>query len=216
MKLTIKELLFPSRCVICRKVIAAGEHICPACARELSPTGSQCCQHGDFFDACYSPFFYAEPLRPSFHRYKFIGLRNYAVPYGKWMADCLVREEQTRFDFITWAPLSRLRLWQRGYDQAELLATEIGRHLSLPLQPTLKKSHRKPLSRQSGNKALRAAVVLGAYSLRKGVDVAGKRILLVDDIITTGSTLTECARILKTAGAAEVVCVTLARKSDKK
>lgn len=216
MKLTIKELVFPSRCVICRKVIAAGEHICPECARELSPTGGQCYQHGDFFDACYSPFFYAEPLRPSFHRYKFNGLRNYAVPYGKWMADCLVREEQTRFDIVTWAPLNRLRLWQRGYDQSELLAAQISRQLRLPLSPTMKKAHRKPLSRQSGSKALRAAVVLGAYSMGKGVDVTGKRILLVDDIITTVSTLTECARILKTAGASEVICVTLARRSDKK
>lgn len=214
MKRAILELLFPSRCVICRKIITANEHICPGCARELTPTGSQCAQHGDFFDLCLSPFFYAEPLRASFHRYKFNGLRSYALPYGRWMADLLVREGRTDFDLVTWAPLSRLRRWRRGYDQSELLAAEVSRRLSLPLRAALKKAHRKPLSRLEGKKALRSAHILGAYAIARGVDVAGKRILLVDDIVTTGSTLSECARILKTAGAAEVVCITLARRKD--
>ena len=206
------DLLFPPRCVICRALVGIGEQICPDCARELSPTGSQCEQHGDFFDACFSPFFYEEPLRASFLRYKFQGLTGYCKPYGKWMADCLVREDETRFDFITWAPLSLRRRLKRGYDQAELLAREVGKHLELPVQSTLKKAHRKPLSRLEGGKAVRSAQVLGAYSMRKDADVVGKHILLVDDVITTGSTLSECARMLKTAGAERVICVTLARR----
>lgn len=212
MKLTPVELLFPSRCIICQKLTAPGELICPGCARALSLTGSQAKQHGDFFDACYSPFYYEEPLRASFLRYKFNGRNGYAKLFGKWMADCLVREEQTQFDFVTWAPLSRRRRWKRGYDQAQLLAREISSRLELPLQSTLKKAHRTQLSRLEGGKAVRSAHILGAYSLRRQVDVADKRILLVDDIITSGATLSECARILKTAGAAEVVCITLARK----
>ena len=206
------DLLFPPRCVICRELVGLKEKICPDCARDLSYTGSQVKQHGDFFDACYSPFYYEAPLRASFLRYKFHGYAHYAKLYGKWMADCLVREEETQFDFITWAPLYWRRKLHRNYDQAQLLAREIGSHLLLPLKSTLKKAYREPLSKQEGSKAIRSAQVLGAYSLVKRADVVGKRILLVDDIITSGATLSECARILKTAGAKEIICVTLARK----
>lgn len=130
------------------------------------------------------------------------------------MADCLIAQEQLTFDLVTWAPLSRLRRWRRGYDQAELLAREVSSQLGLPLQSTLHKANRKPLSRLEGSRSIRAARILGAYSLGNGANVAGKRILLVDDIVTSGATLNECARILKTAGAAEIICVTLARKRD--
>lgn len=206
-------LLFPPKCPICQKLVGLGETICPDCARALPlASGSRVKQKGDFFEGCYSPFYYEEPLRGSFLRYKFSGRQHYARIYGKWMSDCLVAQEQTGFDLVTWAPLSRLRRWRRGYDQAELLAKEVAAHLSLPLVSTLHKANRRPLSRLEGSRAVRAARILGAYSLVKGADVAGKRLLLVDDIVTSGATLNECARILKTAGAAEIRCVALARK----
>lgn len=206
------ELLFPTKCVICKRLVTQDPPICPDCARKLKPTGGKARQNGDFFDGCYSPFFYREPLRESFHRYKFNGHQHYSKLYGKWMADCLRAHEVTGFDWITWAPLSWLRRWRRGYDQAELLAREIGKQLGLPVVPTLNKKYRRPLSRLSGEKSARAARVLGAYTLRPAITVKGKRLLLVDDIVTSGATLSECARVLKTQGAAEVACVTLARK----
>ena len=215
MRLTILDLLFPPKCVICQKVLPPGEFICPHCARELSPTAGQSKQHGDFFDVCYSPFFYVAPLRESFLRYKFSGRTVYAPHYARWMADCLTGEDTARFDCITWAPLSTRRRLKRGYDQAQLLALELGKLLSLPVTSTLRKKHRKPLSRLEGKRAIRAGQLLGAYSLKSGINMTGKRILLVDDIITSGATLSECARILKTAGAAEVVCVTLARRQEQ-
>lgn len=211
-KPTLVDLLFPPRCIVCRKLTGLEEHICPECARNLSYTGSQTKQKGDFFDGCYSPFFYEEPLRASFLRYKFNGFRQYSKLFGKWMADCLISQGETDFDFITWAPLNRVRKLFRGYDQAQLLAQHIATHLSLEVRPTLKKAYRRPLSRLEGNKAVRSARVLGAYSVLKHAQLAGKRVLLVDDVITSGATMSECARMLKTAGAAKVVGVTLLRK----
>ena len=209
------DLLFPPKCPICQKLVGLGETICPDCARALPlASGARGTHKGDFFEGCYTPFFYEEPLRRSFLRYKFNGQQHYARIYGKWMADCLVAQQQTEFDLVTWVPLSRLRRWRRGYDQAELLASQVASHLSLPLICTLRKANRKPLSRLEGSRAIRSARILGAYSLAKGADVAGKRLLLVDDIVTSGATLNECARILKTAGAAEIRCVALARKRD--
>lgn len=207
------DLLFPPKCPICQKLVGLGEIICPGCARALPcAAGRQGERRGDCFEACYSPFFYEEPLRAAFLRYKFGGKRHYALVFGRWMADCLTAREATGFDLVTWAPLSRLRRWRRGYDQAELLARQVARRLSLPLLATLHKAHRPPLSRLKGDRALRSARILGAYSLRPNAAVRGRRILLVDDIITSGATLDECARVLKTAGAKQVVCVTLARR----
>lgn len=209
------DLLFPPKCLICQRLVGPGEAICPDCARSLPfASGGKVNQKGDFFEACYTPFFYEEPLRASFLRYKFNGRQHYARTYGQWMADCLVAQEEICFDLVTWAPLSRLRRWRRSYDQAELLAKEVAARLSLPLAATLRKANRKPLSRLEGSRSIRSARILGAYSLAQGVDVAGKQLLLVDDIVTSGATLNECARVLKTAGAARIICVALARKRD--
>lgn len=210
------ELLFPPKCIICQKILTGRETICPECARSLPvATGTQVKHKVEFTEGCYAPFFYEEPLRSAFLRYKFSGREHYATSFGKWMADCLTGQEQTEFDFVTFAPLSRLRRWRRGYDQAELLANEIAAQLNLPLVPTLTKAYRRPLSRLEGERSIRSARIMGAYSLRKGADVREKRILLVDDITTSGATLSACAQVLKCAGASEIACVTLAQKRSK-
>ncbi len=207
------DLLFPPKCIICQKLVPLQTAICPECARALSPTGAQAEQHGDFFEACYSPFFYEEPLRSAFLRYKFNGRKQYAPVFAKWMADCLQEQEDLpAFDFVTWAPLSRLRLWRRGYDQAFLLAESVGKQLRIPVKPTLKKAYRRPLSQLSGDRSARMVRILDAYSVRPDAAVNGRSILLIDDITTSGATLSECARALKTSGAREVYCLTLARK----
>jgi ComF family protein len=206
------DLLFPPRCVVCERILTLGASICPDCAGQLQPTGSHAKQPLEGSEGCYSPFYYAEPLRASFLRYKFNGDVSHAIPYGRWMADCLVAQGETNFDFVTWAPLNKWRRRRRGYDQAQLLARQVGRQLKLPVVPTLKKAYRRPLSRLEGTLAVRRARILGAYRVRRGKQIAGKRILLVDDVITSGATLSECVRQLRLAGAAEVVCVTLARK----
>ena len=87
--------------------------------------------------------------------------------------------------------------------------------MNLPLVPTLTKAYRRPLSRLEGERSLRSARIMGAYSLRKGADVREKRILLVDDITTSGATLGACAQVLKCAGASEITCVTLAQQRPK-
>lgn len=211
-KPTVLDFLFPARCIICRDLQDPGVFICPECARNLSVTGSQAKQHGDFFDACYSPFFYEEPLRESFLRFKFRNRPQFSRQFGKWMADCLVGQEEAPFDLITWCPLNWMRRLDRGYDQARLLAEEVARHTGLTAIPTMKKEHREPLSAMEGIKSVRSAHIMGAYTLRRNADVAGKRILLIDDVITSGSTMSECARILKTAGAKDVVGLTLMRR----
>lgn len=213
---SLLDLLFPPKCVICQKLLPHGEVICSECARKLPfTTDAQTKSKVDFTEGCYAPFFYEEPLRAAFLRYKFRGYQHYARCFGKWMADCLIRQDQTDFDLVTFAPLSCLRRWKRGYDQSRLLAEEIAGQLALPLAVTLVKAYRKPLSQLEGERSVRAARIMGAYTLYKGAAVKGKRILLVDDITTSGATLSECAQVLKQAGAAEITCITLAQKRHK-
>ena len=122
----------------------------------------------------------------------------------------LQREYPDGFDMLTWVPVSRLRKLRRGYDQVELLAKAVGRELGLSPVPTLKKiRNNRPQSRLK-DPAARRANVLGAYRLLEGAAVKGQRVLLLDDILTTGATAGECARVLLSAGAKEVHCAAVA------
>ena len=125
------------------------------------------------------------------------------------------------FDTVTWVPVSPRRLRQRGYDQARLLAESACRLWETKPLPLLRKTVHNPA--QSGLKeaAARRANVLGVYEAVDPERISGHRILLVDDICTTGATLAECARVLREAGAADVVCAAAAltpleRDSGKK
>ena len=110
------------------------------------------------------------------------------------------------FDLITWVPTSGLRCFTRGYDQAKLLANATGQELGQPPVRTLRKiRHNRPQSGINGQ-AQRCANVKNVYRVTDPQKVCGKRILLLDDVITTGATAGECARVLLTAGAKEVHC----------
>ena len=122
----------------------------------------------------------------------------------------LQQEFPEGFDVLTWVPVSRLRRFRRGYDQVELIARSVGRELGMIPVPVLQKiRHNRPQSRIQDD-AGRRANVLGAYRLKESQQISGKRILLLDDIFTTGSTVGECARVLRTAGAKEVHCAAIA------
>ena len=207
------DLIYPPRCVFCRKLLTEGERdICAGCAATLPVTeGKRAEQTGEFFEKCVSPLYYMGDVRESFCRYKFQGAEGYAGPYARWMADCVRDHVEGGFDLITWAPLSRKHLRKRGYDQAKLLACRMAKELGREAAPLLRKPRDVKTQSGLGGAEERKANVLGAYEPLSGAEVAGKRVLLVDDIITTGATLSECARVLRTAGAASVVCVTLAR-----
>lgn len=114
-------------------------------------------------------------------------------------------------DAVTWTPLSRQRRRERGYDQAQLLAKWVARELELPVLGMLDKVRDIPPQSGIQDDARRRANVLGAYCLRKNARPEGMNLLLVDDVVTSGSTLSECARLLSGAGTQTVVCATLAQ-----
>lgn len=209
------DILFPPRCVFCRKILPSGQgSVCPKCEAELPYTGNNSAQKGDFFSVCVSPLYYEDEVRESLLRFKFKDATGYAGTYAKIIAECVSRELAGRYDYISWVPLSRKRYKERGYDQAMLIALAVALELDALAVGTLEKTVHVEKQSKMGSPEKRRANISGAYAVSDPELIEGKRILLIDDIITSGSTLSECARMLRAKGAAEVMCATVARSRD--
>jgi ComF family protein len=160
------------------------------------------------FDAAYSFGPYDGKLRSLIHLLKYSGVRTLAKPLGRHLSLALPREE--RFDLVIPMPLHWLRLWRRGFNQSGLLAREIARRNGIPLRNAVRRT--RLTSPQAGlSNSKRRVNVAGAFAVRRKSSVEGLRILLVDDVMTTGATASACASALKKAGARHVALLTLAR-----
>ena len=208
------DLFFPPKCPFCHKLLpSSAELFCGHCQKALpwtTPSVSE--QKVEFTAGCVSPLYYLDDVRESIHRFKFKNCSGYAGLYGLLMAQAVHDTwPDVSFDAVTWVPLSKRRKRQRGYDQAMLLAQAISRQLSLPAAATLVKVRHTPAQSGQAEERARRVNVLNAYNTLSGAELQGKTLLLCDDVVTTGSTLSECARMLRTAGAERVYAVTLAR-----
>lgn len=203
-------LLFPPKCLLCKRVLKDDElDLCRKC-RVNGPECANFRKKLPFIDSWAAVWYYEGNARRSLLRYKFRGKPNYATGYGRLLAMKLQEAHPDGMDLLTWVPISRLRRLRRGYDQVELLAQAVGQELGMEPVPLLRKiRHNRPQSRIIGE-AKRRANVLGAYRAENAELLQGKRILLLDDIITTGATAGECARVLLTAGAKEIHCGAMA------
>ena len=207
---SLLDLLFPPKCPFCGRVLDV-PGICGACRKELPwTTGEDEVRRGPGGFRCAAPLWYEGLAREGLHRFKFQGMVSAAPVLGELVARCAAESFSGEFDTVTWVPVSPRRLRRRGYDQAELLAESACRLWDTRPRRLLRKTVHNPA--QSGLKepAARRANVLGVYEPADPEGIAGRRILLVDDICTTGATLTECARVLKEAGAADVACAAVA------
>ena len=136
----IAHLLYPWKCVFCESVLKDTD-ICRECEEKLPYTvGDSAMQKFPFIDKCVSPLYYKDKVRASVHRYKFGGCSAYSRRYAALMSDCVENNLDCRsIDVISWIPLSKKRLRQRGYDQARLIAEEIAAKTGLPCRQLLQK-----------------------------------------------------------------------------
>ena len=189
-------------CVCCRTAFLNefpldAEGRCGLCRRGLNG-----------FDAAYSFGLYETELRELIHLFKYGRVQTLARPLGRMLSSALPREEH--FDVIVPMPMHWRRRWQRGFNQAELLANELGRRSHIPVRKAMSRVHHKRAQAGLTN-AKRRLNVAGAFRVKNASVVAGKRVLLIDDVMTTGATASGCAKVLKRAGAAHVSLLTVGR-----
>jgi len=209
---SLLDLLFPPKCVFCSKVIGSGdEGWCDKCTESLPYVGKNVRQDGEFYEFCVSPLFYKGQVRKSILRFKFRGAASYASVYGKFLAECIRENPDIGYEIISWVPLSSNRERSRGYDQAMLLALATALELDDVAVETLTKPHDVQAQSELGGRDERSANISGAYAVMDPDLIQGKCVLLIDDVVTTGSTLAECAKVLLSGGASRVVCAALAR-----
>ena len=212
----IFRLLYPSKCILCEKLLTKGEtDLCHSC-RQNVPVFTKGKFKISFVARWTALWYYKENVRSSMLRYKFANRRHYGYVYGRLLAMKLLQEGWDDFDVLTWVPISFRRFWKRGFDQTALIAKVVGKELGRPARSVLRKHRHTPPQSGIRDDAARRANVLGAYRVKRPAKIAGKRILLLDDIITTGSTLSECAKTLMIAGAEKVICTAVAAAGEHK
>ena len=204
------DFFFPRRCPFCGRV-AGRALLCPKCETDLPRcdrvrTGA--------FGECAAPLYYEGSVRDAILAFKFKGRIEHLNCFGALMAEKAAEVYADRFDAVTWVPVSKKRLKKRGFDQARMLCASLCVDWHIDPQETLRKTGDNPPQSGIDDPAARRANVLDMYEPVSPENIAGKRFLLIDDIVTTGATLAECVRVLKAAGAADVVCLTLAMARD--
>jgi ComF family protein len=231
----IADLIFPPRCITCGAILE--EHVplpfCPPCAAGIrfihsplcprcgipfpTPEGEdhlcgECIAAERPYAVARSVGLYEKTLLTAIHHFKYRGRIGIGEVLGRIMADYAGNQwDMAVFSLIIPVPLHRKRLRERGFNQAVILARQIAKRFSLPLDfMTLRRERFTPPQVGLGREE-RSANVRMAFAVRKPGKIAGRRILLVDDVATTGSTLNECASALMKAKAEAVAILTLAR-----
>lgn len=205
---TLLDLLFPPKCPFCRKVQDA-PGMCPACEKSL-PRADEACGlrtlRGGLL--CTAPLWYENSVREAIRRFKFHGGVSAAKPLGEFIAQAAAERFSGGFDTVAWVPVSAKRLRQRGYDQSRLLAENACGLWGVEPEPLLRKVRDNPAQSSLDSAEDRWRNTRGVYAAAG--EPAGKRILLIDDVCSTGSTLVSAAETLLAAGAAGVVCAAAA------
>ena len=206
------DLLFPPKCAFC------GEHgvhgVCANCEKAL-PWCDTPLHERTGIGTCLAPLRYEDAVRESLLRFKFRGGRGNAEGYGKILSQCVAEHFGGEFDLVTYVPVSERRRRERGYDQTLLLARDTCRAWDISPVTILRKTRHTPAQSTLKTPEERKANVLGVYEAVNTDKITDARILLMDDILTTGATLRECVRVLRDAGARSVLCATLAASDEK-
>ena len=208
--------MYPPICTLCGKIVdGEKEKYCKGCRKRLGNRPKCYRTDGEFFDLCLSPFAYEEPLAESLRNMKRRKNPARASLLAKALEE-LVAEQGLTFDYITCVPVHWRQKLTRGLNHSEEIAMRLAKYTRIPycriLQKYLRNKRQSSLTQKE-----RMANVYGVYRLNRRWEgrLTGKNVLVVDDIVTTGSTLGEVSRILKMSGANRVLCITVAKSISK-
>lgn len=207
----LMDLFFPRKCPFCGTPTGK-KLLCDVCKNSL-PWCDEERTVGSL--RVTAPLYYEDGVRQAVHDLKFRSMTGGLDCFGQMMAQCAAERYSGEFDAITWVPVSKKRLKKRGFDQSRLLSASLCVDWHVAPLETLEKTVDNPPQSGIDDNAERRANVLGVYRAVNTKDFEGKRLLLIDDVCTSGSTLGECARVLRASGAADVVCLTLSMVRHK-
>ena len=210
------DLLYPPKCPFCGRLLSDSP-VCAVCADALPWTAADS-GPDNAADAlvCVAPLYYEGAVRNALLAFKFEGKEASADAFGRLVAQCASERLSGTFDTVTFVPISRERRRKRGYNQSQRIAESACRLWGVRPDRLLVKTADNPPQSGIGGAAARRANVSGVYALAPGHSAVGRRILLIDDIRTTGATLRECAKVLRDGGAASVRCATVAEVRPRK
>ena len=205
------------------KIKTVDEQLCPLCERAITPDGRICfaCKKRSPLDGLLVCASYKEKtVSRAVHNFKYRFISDLSVPLGKIMTKKILSSSLPLPDFLLPVPLHSRRLRWRGFNQAELLAGIISKNLTPGMEIPIPQNvlvRRKYTSSQMKIKNLqqRKRNIENAFLVRDPRSIKGKTIFLIDDVATTGATLFECAKTLKTKGAREVFAIVIARQEMK-
>ena len=225
----IRHIFFPNRCDFCGTVINYDVDVCMSCLQNLpvinlsqrcklctiERTFCTCKKRRHSFEEAAAPFYYDEVIKDGIIRFKSNQIPDAAKSFAKYMRMAVnICYNDIRFDIITSVPIGARSLKTRGFNQSELLARELSLNLNIRYEELLKKE--VIIKEQKYNSARqRKANVFGVFEIIDDALLKDKTILLCDDVITTGSTLDECAFMLRAYGAKAVYCICAAATPKK-
>ena len=193
-------------------------NLCPVCGTTFSnsPAGSHLCgnclENKTYFSSARAVVSYETIILHAIHQFKYGNNISVGALLASFMADFSFPDvDFTDYSLIVPVPLHIKRLRQRGFNQSLILARAIGKKRQIPINFSLLKRHKFTETQTGMNKTERKQNIKGAFEVRDKKNIAGKNVILIDDVYTTGATINECAKTLTKAGAQKVTVLTLAR-----
>lgn len=205
----VKNILFPRNiCLFCKK--QSKTYICGDCFEHLEVVNGEIDLHCPYIDQVYYSLFYNRLIRDKLADFKFNG-QNYLARAFSEILVATIREKkiEDHIDIIFFIPSHRRREAKRGYNQGELLAKYIGKSLDKPVSRGNLVKLKKTKNQSSLNKVQRSRNLENAFVLRNKSEIKAKKILLVDDIVTTGATLKETSKVLLQGGSKSIIAISL-------
>ena len=214
----LSRMIFSNRCRICAEVLPINQDVCDNCSVEKIRVSEEKIASLVFtnrqIDGLTAPFYYDEPIKKCIHNFKYNNFKKASEFLSTEMINVIERDfKDENPDYITCIPMSKRRKTKKVFNQGEVLIKYISKAFDRKYTPDLLKKVKNtvPQARLDGKERL--SNLKGAFKINEKYDIKDKTVLICDDVITTGSTFEECAKVLKKAGAKRVICAVSAFNS---